>query len=675
MNELSAVVRVVNLTASVLLAGGFGFALLIARPAYLAAPTYAKTDFASFVRTQLRAAPWCLIAMFASALLGLWFQVLYVSDPAIGTPTGLGAAFSLLIETQFGRVWLLRMALLFLLAGLVVRALRPHSDYGASFFATGFALSALLLAASALAGHASAAEGSALALQVSADMLHLSTCGLWLGGLWPLCALLGACRRKGDASACAVATAVTQRFSRLALASLTVLIATGVFNAWNLVGGFVPLFGTPYGKLLVAKMALLLPLLGLGAMNLLRLKPKIVQAAGGRPEEIIVLLKQLSRNVTVEMALGLGILLIVGHMGLIAPARHIQPDWPFPFRWDWSVLDKAPDVLDQVQHGIFWVAVGFAAMVYAAARKRMRILAAMVGLGLSIYAGIAVLAAVSIDAYPTTYKRPAVAYQAISVANGRRLYVDSGCPVCHGPSGYGDGPSADQLRPRPADLTAPHANAHTAGDLFWWISYGVKQSAMPGFAETLSEEDRWDLINFLRALSDSERVRSLAPVIEGEPWMIAPDFSYGTGMGDTGTLRDYRGDRIVLLVLPGPRNAEERLKQLAAALPRLRAADIEVIVVANSVAYPAASYPGLIVYEGLREITETYTLFARSILDENLIAAPPHAEFLIDKQGYIRARWLPSEGDAWKDIGDLVAQAEFLRKEIPRAPAPDWHVH
>lgn len=675
MNELSAVVRFLNLTASVLLAGSFGFALLIARPAYLSAPADAKTDFLHFVQFQLRVARWCLIAIFASALLGLWFQALYVGDPAAGASAQLGAAWSLLVETQFGRVWLLRMALFIVLAGLIVWTMRARCDRGVIFFMAAFALSAFLLVAAALSGHASAAEGSAFALQVLADALHLLTCGLWLGGLWPLAALLSACRRKGDAAACAVATAVTQGFSRLALASVAVLIVTGSYNAWNLVGDFAPLFGTAYGKLLLLKIGLLLPLLGLGATNLFRLKPKIVEASGVRPEETVVHLGRLARNVNIEMALGLGILLIVGHMGLIPPARHIQPDWPFPFRWDWSVLDKASDVRYQFQQEIFCVAIGVAAMLYAASRKRLRILAAAVGLGLWLYAGIAILIPVSIDAYPTTYRRPAVAYQAISVVNGKRLYADNGCPVCHGPSGYGDGPSAEQLRPRPADLTAPHANAHTAGDLFWWISYGVKQSAMPGFSEKLGEEDRWDLINFLRALSDSERARNLAPVIEGEPWLVAPDFSYGTGMGDLKTLRDYRDNKIVLLVLPGPRDTEERLTQLAAALPRLQAAGVEVIVVPNAIDYSASSYPGLIVNEGQREITETYTLFARSFPDENLLTAPPHVEFLIDKQGYIRARWLPSEGDAWNSIGDLFSQAELLRKEKPRAPAPDWHVH
>ena len=674
MIELSAVVRFVNLTASTLLVGIFGFTLLIARPAFRDAPTGKKSDLLFFERLQLSIVRWCVITIFASALLGLWFQALYIGDPLAGASTGLRTAFSLVIETQFGWVWLLKMGLLFVIAGLVAWDMQPRGS-GMTFFVSGLSLSALLLATSALSGHASTAEGPTFALQVLADMLHLLACGLWLGGIWPLTALLSACRRKGDAAACVVATAVTQRFSPLALACVAVLIATGTYNAWNMVGGFAPLFGTAYGKLLLLKLGLLLLLLTLGAMNLIGLKPKIVEAAGMWPKDTVAHLARLIRNVNIEMALGLGILLIVAHMGLLAPARHIQPDWPFAFRWDWSVLNRAPDARNQFQHGIVWAAIGSAAMLYAATRKYMRIPAGMAGLGAWIYAGFAILVPVSTDAYRTTYTRPSVSYQAISIANGKRLYASTGCSVCHGVSGYGDGPSANQMDPKPADLTAAHANAHTAGDLFWWISYGMKKSAMPGFSEILTEEDRWDLINFLRALSDSERARNLATVIEDEPWLVAPDFSYGTSIGEMKTLRDFRSNSIVLLVLPGPRGAQERVKHIAASLPRLRAAGIEVVVVPDSTPYDASSYPGLIVNEGMREIIDTYTLFARSFLDENLLSSFPHVEYLIDKQGYVRARWLPSEGDAWESIDDLLLQAEILRKEKTRAPAPDLHVH
>jgi Cytochrome c. len=45
-----------------------------------------------------------------------------------------------------------------------------------------------------------------------------------------------------------------------------------------------------------------------------------------------------------------------------------------------------------------------------------------------------------VDAYPTTYRRPAVPYQAISVANGQQTYRDM-CTACHGIGGFGDGPA------------------------------------------------------------------------------------------------------------------------------------------------------------------------------------------------------------------------------------------
>jgi len=82
--------------------------------------------------------------------------------------------------------------------------------------------------------------------------------------------------------------------------------------------------------------------------------------------------------------------------------------------------------------------------------------------------------------------------------------------------------------PKPADLTAKHAADHTAGDLFWWLSYGVKDTAMPGFAASLEEEERWDMINFVRALSYAERARQMSALVEPDPWLVAPDFVYRT---------------------------------------------------------------------------------------------------------------------------------------------------
>jgi mono/diheme cytochrome c family protein len=90
---------------------------------------------------------------------------------------------------------------------------------------------------------------------------------------------------------------------------------------------------------------------------------------------------------------------------------------------------------------------------------------------------------------------------AASVRQGQALY-ERNCVPCHGPTGKGDGPLGLTLNPRPADLSQ-HAvpGVHTDGQLFDWISHGFPGSAMPAFAPTLTEEERWHLVNYIRTLA------------------------------------------------------------------------------------------------------------------------------------------------------------------------------
>jgi hypothetical protein len=50
-------------------------------------------------------------------------------------------------------------------------------------------------------------------------------------------------------------------------------------------------------------------------------------------------------------------------------------------------------------------------------------------------------------------------------------------------------------------------------------------------------------------------------------------------------------------------------------------------------------------------------------------------ELLVDRQGYVRARWIPAGGDGWADPARLVAEVERLAREPARAPIADDHVH
>ncbi|MBV9542855.1 MAG: CopD family protein, partial [Chloroflexi bacterium] len=95
--------------------------------------------------------------------------------------------------------------------------------------------------------------------------------------------------------------------------------------------------------------------------------------------------------------------------------------------------------------------------------------------------------------------RDPVPPDANSLAQGEAVYTTY-CETCHGETGRGDGPTGLRLVPRPADLrvhTAP--GVHTDGELFYWVSYGFPGSAMPAWKDTLTEEQRWDVINYARA--------------------------------------------------------------------------------------------------------------------------------------------------------------------------------
>jgi copper transport protein len=87
-----------------------------------------------------------------------------------------------------------------------------------------------------------------------------------------------------------------------------------------------------------------------------------------------------------------------------------------------------------------------------------------------------------------------------SITQGRELYSQS-CVQCHGPSAKGDGPLAVTLNPPPLDLNV-HAPLHDDTQLFAWISKGIPGTAMPAHETLLSEEQRWHIVNYLRALTE-----------------------------------------------------------------------------------------------------------------------------------------------------------------------------
>ena len=85
-----------------------------------------------------------------------------------------------------------------------------------------------------------------------------------------------------------------------------------------------------------------------------------------------------------------------------------------------------------------------------------------------------------------------------SVARGAKSYATS-CVACHGEKAMGDGALASSLDPKPTNLRAM-SGGHTDGDFAWKIANG--RGAMPGWSGSLSENDIWDVVNFIQNLQN-----------------------------------------------------------------------------------------------------------------------------------------------------------------------------
>jgi mono/diheme cytochrome c family protein/Spy/CpxP family protein refolding chaperone len=72
------------------------------------------------------------------------------------------------------------------------------------------------------------------------------------------------------------------------------------------------------------------------------------------------------------------------------------------------------------------------------------------------------------------------------------------CATCHGISGKGNGPASFSLNPKPANLTSSVVQKQSDGAIFWKISNG--NSPMPAFKYSLTKQQRWGLVNYIREL-------------------------------------------------------------------------------------------------------------------------------------------------------------------------------
>lgn len=303
------IARAVHIGVSILLAGIFTFDLVMLGPAR----RLGSDDLHGIERRLSHLAVWSLVAALLSALLWLWLEVASMIGSPLKNSLSATAWRTVLFETQFGRVWQLRLALIAALFVLVAARLKKIKARRA-LIPVLWLVSVVFLVSLAWISHAAAASVHPLGLL--GDMLHLCAAGGWIGGLVPLTIFL--VRVRAPLSSGETVARVVHRFSTLSLWCVSLLVVSGISNSCLLVGSIHALFATPYGRLLLFKLTLFAILIGFGARNRFLVKAKLLKAPAG-PD----LLLQLRRNVFCEIWLGVAVVAIVACLGVTPPARHL----------------------------------------------------------------------------------------------------------------------------------------------------------------------------------------------------------------------------------------------------------------------------------------------------------------------------------------------------------------
>ena len=255
-----------------------------------------------------------LAVVTISTAVSLWLQ----GWAAGGEAGSLSTIREVWSDTRFGEILTLRVSIIvgaILLSALALprlRSLLARSELlEPAWVALAICAFALPLTTS-LNSHA-AAERSNTELYVASDWLHLVAGSIWIGGLLQLVLLTPIVLSLTERRASFLAGLIP-RFSVLALVSVGVVVATGVFQWWNFLGGISTVFDSDWGYTLAIKVGLLLPLLLLAAFNLLVVRPRFVSFVFGGLKTASARILEWERRfrwaVTAEVGLAAAILVV-----------------------------------------------------------------------------------------------------------------------------------------------------------------------------------------------------------------------------------------------------------------------------------------------------------------------------------------------------------------------------
>ncbi|WP_315779729.1 copper resistance D family protein [Bradyrhizobium sp. SZCCHNPS1003] len=161
---------------------------------------------------------------------------------------------------------------------------------------------------------------------LAADFLHMLGAGVWIGGLPYFLMALNGCKADDDQRL------IGRRYSLMSMVSVAAIVLGGIVMAIAYLGAFAAIYGTAYGVMTSAKVAMLLMLLALGAANFFAVERL-------RRRDPIAPLSRMRRFVEVELGIGLTVLLTAGSLTSLPPGIDLSQD---RLSWQEIVARAAP---------------------------------------------------------------------------------------------------------------------------------------------------------------------------------------------------------------------------------------------------------------------------------------------------------------------------------------------
>jgi putative copper export protein/mono/diheme cytochrome c family protein len=639
LTTLMALLRGLHVAAMLSLLGSAGFIAWMLPAAGAVTPASLRRSL-----VQLSRGSGLLAVLTGAAWLVLQAAIFVDAD---NLADGLAALPVVAAHTRFGNILLARLGLL-VIATLLLPATATAEPRGTGGVRVHIVLllTVIALGLQGFIGHAGATGGAIGDSLVLSEALHLLAAGLWLGGLIPLWLSLRALPP-------AQAAIVCERFSPVGLGCVLVLAGTGFAQALQLAGTLPALLGTTYGRLLLLKIALFLAALILAAINRLWLTDRLTSQTNNARRHLLI-------SVSLETLLGIAIVAAAGFLASSVPAAHSVPVWPLSWQFSLVTINEDADFRREVILSLLTIGGTLVLLVAAMLRRRFRP-AALAIFAVTVVQWAPSLRLLTVAAYPTSFQTSPTGFSAISIARGEALFARN-CVACHGPEAEGNGPAAAGLPIKPTDLTMPHVQEHTDGDMFWWLSHGIDNPrgglAMPGFASSLSADDRWALIDYVRA-------HNAGVAMERDPAFDVPVRDPGFAVACDGVAASITSDlrgRVLHVVI-----GEAAKDQLP--VPPLDGISTVTLVVPSEETENTGSAPGACVAADA-SAWNAYAILADLPLDE--VAG---TEFLIDPNGWLRAVRRPGTTAGWHAGGELLAAIHEICAHPIEQPTGGQHDH